>query len=59
MISGGGQYLASVSELAKIIEFQTKERLIFFLQAFSTQIPPATIIPTHLTTQVTSRIPVQ
>lgn len=31
MISGGGQYLASVSELAKIIEFQTKELLIFFL----------------------------
>lgn len=34
MISGGGQYLASVSELAKIIEFHTKKRLKFFLQAF-------------------------
>lgn len=29
MISGGEQYLANVSELANMIEFQTKERLIF------------------------------
>lgn len=29
MVSGGEQYLANVSELANMIEFQTKERLIF------------------------------
>lgn len=29
MISGGEQYLANVSELANIVEFQTKGRLIF------------------------------
>lgn len=51
MISGGGQYLASVSELAKTIE------CLFFLQAFLKQIPPATIT-IHLTTQVTNRLPV-